>query len=81
MSRCPMNTETGAMTVFYEQFHHAADTDLFVVGEGLEPAGELVGALNLPRHVLDYAIDGIMRLGLYSAVRVPQNRPFLESCK
>ena len=65
--------------MLHEEFYDAADADLFLVPEGLEPSSELVGALNLPRHVPDYAIDGIMRLGLYSAVRVPQNRPFLGS--
>ena len=38
--------------MLYEQFDHAADADLFVVGEAIEPAGELVGALNLPRHAV-----------------------------
>jgi hypothetical protein len=32
--------------VLHEQFHNAADADLFVVVEGLKPAGELVGASN-----------------------------------
>jgi len=57
-----------------------ADADLFLVAEVFEPSGELVGALNVPRHADDYAIDVIMRLGLYSAVRVP-HRPFLEPCE
>ena len=33
-----------------EEFYDAADADLFVVGEGFEPAAELVGALNVPCH-------------------------------
>ena len=33
-----------------EEFYDATDADLFLVAEGLEPAGELVGALNIPRH-------------------------------
>jgi hypothetical protein len=45
--------------VFYEQFHHAADADLFVVGEGLEPTRELVGALNLPGHPLNMPLDAL----------------------
>jgi hypothetical protein len=28
----------------------AADADLFLIAEGFEPSGELVGALNIPRH-------------------------------
>lgn len=31
-----------------EEFYDAADADLFLVAEGLEPSGEFVGALNLP---------------------------------
>ncbi len=34
-----------------EQFYDAANADLFLVAEGFEPSGELVGALNFPRHV------------------------------
>lgn len=30
------------MALFDEQFHDTADTDLFVVGKGAEPSGELV---------------------------------------
>ena len=33
-----------------EQFDDAADADLFLIAEGFEPGGELVGALNVPRH-------------------------------
>ena len=36
--------------VLYEQFYNAADANLFLVAEGLEPSGELVGAFNVPRH-------------------------------
>ena len=35
--------------MLYEEFYAAADADLFVLGEGLKPAGEFVGALDLPR--------------------------------
>ena len=49
------------------EFDNATDADLFVVAEGLEPAGELVGALDVPRHGSYYAIDRIMRRELYSA--------------
>lgn len=38
--------------MLYEEFYDAADADLFLVAEGLEPSGELVGALNIPRHRL-----------------------------
>ena len=38
--------------MLYEEFDDAADADLFVVGEGFEPASELVGALNFPHHRL-----------------------------
>jgi hypothetical protein len=44
-----------------EEFYDAADADLFVVGEGFEPASELVGALNFPTPPADYAMYGIMR--------------------
>ena len=37
-------------TVFDEQFNDAADANLFFLGEALEPARELVGAFDLPRH-------------------------------
>ena len=47
-----------------EEFYDAADADLFLVAEGLEPSGEFVGDLNLPSHTADYAMYGIMRLGL-----------------
>lgn len=53
--------------MLHEQFHHATDADLFVVGEGLKPAGELVVALNLPSDAVNYAIDSIMRPELYSS--------------
>ena len=46
------------------------------VGEAFEPSGELVGALDLPCHARNYAIDSIMRLELYSAVVSPGIRPF-----
>jgi hypothetical protein len=36
--------------VLDEQLHDATDADLFFVVETLEPAGELAGALNVPRH-------------------------------
>jgi hypothetical protein len=36
--------------MLYEKFYDAADADLLLVAEGLEPSGELVGALNGPRH-------------------------------
>ena len=39
-----------ARPVFDEQFHDTADADLFSVGEAFEPAGKLVGALDLPGH-------------------------------
>ena len=35
-----------------EEFYDAADADLFLVAEGLEPPRELVSALNIPRHGL-----------------------------
>jgi hypothetical protein len=38
--------------VLYEEFYDAADADLFVVIEGLEPSSEIVGAFNVPRHRL-----------------------------
>ena len=31
-----------------EEFYDAADADLFLVAEGLEPSGELVGAFKRP---------------------------------
>ena len=34
-----------------EEFNDAADADLFLVAEGFEPSAEVVGALNVPRHV------------------------------
>ena len=34
--------------MFYQKLYDAADADLFLVAEGLEPSGELVSALNLP---------------------------------
>jgi hypothetical protein len=37
--------------MLYEEFYDAADADLFVVVESLEPASEFVGAFNLPSHV------------------------------
>lgn len=37
-------------SMLHKQFDDAADADLFVFVEGLEPAGEPVGALNLPQH-------------------------------
>jgi hypothetical protein len=37
--------------VFSQQFYDSANADLLVVGEGFEPASELVGALHLPSHV------------------------------
>ena len=33
-----------------KEFYDATNADLFVVGEGLEPSGELVSTLNVPRH-------------------------------
>jgi hypothetical protein len=36
--------------MLHEEFYDAADADLFLVAEGLEPSSELVGALNVPRH-------------------------------
>jgi hypothetical protein len=33
-----------------QQFYDSANADLFVVGEVSEPSGELIGALNVPRH-------------------------------
>src|SRR5260221_2485993 len=47
-----------------EEFYDAADADLFLVAEGLEPSGEFVGALNLPSHTAGYAMYRIMRRGL-----------------
>ena len=41
--------------VLNEQLHDPADADLFVILKASEPASELVGALNVPRHSLDYA--------------------------
>jgi hypothetical protein len=38
--------------MFGEEFYDAADAHLLLVAEGLEPSGELVGALNVPRHRL-----------------------------
>jgi len=35
-----------------EEFYDAADADLFLVAEGVEPSGELVCAFDLPRHWL-----------------------------
>src|SRR5262245_2723148 len=37
-------------SMLYEEFYDAADADLFLVAEGLEPSGELVRAFNIPRH-------------------------------
>ena len=39
--------------MFDEEFHDTADADLFVVGEGFEPAGELVGPFDFPCHRLN----------------------------
>jgi hypothetical protein len=39
-------------SMLYEEFYDAADADLFVVAEGLEPSSKLVSALNVPRHPL-----------------------------
>ena len=36
--------------MFDQQLGEATDVDLFVVVEVTEPADELVGALNFPRH-------------------------------
>jgi hypothetical protein len=36
--------------MLHEEFYDATNTDLFLVAEGFEPSGELVGALNVPRH-------------------------------
>ena len=36
--------------MLHEEFYDAADADLFLVAEGLEPSSELGGALNFPRH-------------------------------
>ena len=47
--------------MLHEEFYDAADADLFLVAEGLEPSRELVGAFNVPRHRADYAIYSIMR--------------------
>jgi hypothetical protein len=52
--------------MLYEEFYHATNADLFLVAEGFEPSGELVGALNVPRHEPYYAMDSIMRPELYS---------------
>ena len=38
--------------MFYQKLYDAADADLFLVAEGVEPSGEFVGALNVPRHGL-----------------------------
>jgi hypothetical protein len=38
--------------MLYEEFYDAADADLFIVAEGLEPSGKLVGALDLPSHIV-----------------------------
>ena len=51
--------------MLHKEFYDATNADLFLVAEGLEPSGELVGALNVPRHTPDYAIDSIMRPELY----------------
>ena len=34
--------------MFYQKLYDAADADLFLAAEGLEPSGEFVSALNLP---------------------------------
>ncbi len=52
--------------MFDQQLDDAPDADLFLVAKVTEPAGEFVGALNLPRHISDYATGRIMRQGLYS---------------
>jgi hypothetical protein len=36
--------------MLYEEFHDATDADLFLVVKVFEPCGELIRALNLPRH-------------------------------
>lgn len=33
-----------------KEFYDATNADLFLVAEGLEPSGELIGAFNDPRH-------------------------------
>ena len=38
--------------MLYEEFDDTTDADLFLVAEAFEPSGELVGALNVPRHQL-----------------------------
>lgn len=43
--------------MLYQQFHNAADADLFFVGEAFKPFGKLVGALNLPRHSLNMLLN------------------------
>ena len=35
-----------------KEFYDATNAELFLVAEGLEPPGELVGTLNVPRHRL-----------------------------
>ena len=35
-----------------EEFYDTANADLFLLAEGFEPSGELIGALNVPRHLV-----------------------------
>jgi hypothetical protein len=36
--------------MLYEEFYDATNADLFLVAEGPEPSGELVGTLDVSRH-------------------------------
>ena len=45
--------------VLNEQLNDATDADLFFVVEFLEPAGELVGAFDIPRHSSNMPLDAL----------------------
>jgi hypothetical protein len=45
--------------VLYQEFHDAADADLFFVVEIVEPSGEFVRALNFPGHSQNMPFDAL----------------------